>query len=82
VVKKAASTYPTGMSKHPELIALGKQIRVLRKEKGFSQESFADYVGLDRSYIGAVERGERNISVLNLIRVAKALNVSMGDLFI
>lgn len=69
------------MSKHPELIALGKQIRDLRKSRGFSQESFADHVGLDRSYIGSVERGERNISTLNLIRIARSLNVTVGDLF-
>lgn len=67
--------------KHPALIKLGKKIRELRKEKGFSQESFAYEVGLDRTYMGSVERGERNIAALNLIRIAKTLKVEVGFLF-
>jgi transcriptional regulator with XRE-family HTH domain len=67
--------------KHPQLIKLGEQIRNLRKNKGFSQEEFADKVGLDRSYMGGIERGERNIATINLIRIAKALGVEVGDLF-
>ena len=67
--------------KHPALIKLGKRIRELRKEKGFSQESFAYEVGLDRTYMGSVERGERNIAALNLIRIAKTLKVEVGSLF-
>jgi len=67
--------------KCPALIKLGKKIRELRKERGFSQEGFAHEVGLDRTYIGGVERGERNIAALNLIRIAKALKVEVGDLF-
>ena len=67
--------------KHPALIKLGKKIRDLRKEKGFSQESFAYEVGLDRTYMGSVERGERNIAALNLIRIAKTLKVEVGALF-
>ena len=67
--------------KHPALIKLGKKIRELRKEKGFSQEGFAYEVGLDRTYMGSVERGERNIYALNLIRIAKCLKVELGDLF-
>lgn len=67
--------------KHPALIKLGKKIRELRKEKGFSQESFAYEVGLDRTYMGSVERGERNIAALNLIRIARTLKVDVGALF-
>lgn len=67
--------------KHPALVKLGKKIRELRKEKGFSQESFAYEVGLDRTYMGSVERGERNIATLNLIRIAKTLKVEIGELF-
>lgn len=67
--------------KHPALLALAHQIRKVRKEKNFSQEDFAHTAGLDRSYYGAVERGERNISALNLIRIALALKVEVGDLF-
>lgn len=67
--------------KHPALIKLGDNIRELRKSKGFSQESFADEAGLDRTYMGGIERGERNIATINLIRIALALNVEIGDLF-
>lgn len=67
--------------KHPELIKLGENIRELRKTKGFSQEGFADEAGLDRTYMGGVERGERNLATLNLIRIAVALGVEVGDLF-
>lgn len=67
--------------KHLALIKLGLQIRELRKAKGFSQESFAAEVGLDRTYMGGVERGERNIAALNLIQIAKCLSVEVGDLF-
>ena len=67
--------------KHPALIKLGSRIRELRKAKGFSQEDFAAEVGLDRTYMGSVERGERNIAALNLLRIAKCLKVELGDLF-
>ncbi|HSW69782.1 MAG TPA: helix-turn-helix transcriptional regulator [Gammaproteobacteria bacterium] len=67
--------------KHPALIRIGKRIRELRKEKGFSQENFAHEVGLDRTYMGSVERGERNIAAINIIRIAKALKVEVGELF-
>ena len=67
--------------KHPALIKLGEKIRELRKSNGFSQESFADEVGLDRTYMGGIERGERNIATLNLIRIALALNIEVGELF-
>jgi transcriptional regulator with XRE-family HTH domain len=67
--------------KHPALIKVGKKIRDLRKEKGYSQEAFAYEVGLDRTYMGSVERGERNIAALNLIKIAKTLKVEVGALF-
>lgn len=63
------------------LIKLGKRIRELRQSQGLSQESFAAEVGLDRSYMGGVERGERNIAAINLIRIAKTLKVEVGELF-
>ena len=67
--------------KHPNLVKIGKQIRQLRENLGFSQEAFAAEVGIDRSYMGGIERGERNISALNLVRIAKALDVEVGELF-
>lgn len=67
--------------KRSQLITIGKRIRELRQAKGFSQENFAATAGLDRAYYGGVERGERNVSALNLIRIALALQVEVGDLF-
>jgi transcriptional regulator with XRE-family HTH domain len=69
------------MDKHPDLIKLGQQIRTLRAEAGYSQEAFAHHVGMARAYYGGVERGERNIAALNLIRIATALGVEVGALF-
>lgn len=63
------------------MIKLGNKIRDLRKSKGFSQERFADEVGLDRTYMGGIERGERNVATLNLVRIAIALEVEVGELF-
>jgi transcriptional regulator with XRE-family HTH domain len=55
-------------------------IRSLRRERGLSQEVLADLADIDRSYMSGVERGLRNISVLNLARVAKALDVQLVEL--
>ena len=67
--------------KDPYLVAVGRQIRDQRKARGFAQEAFAAHAEIDRSYYGAIERGERNLSTLNLIRIALALNVEVGELF-
>ena len=69
------------MQKHPQLLALGKQIRNLREKSGLSQEAFASEAGLDRAYYGGVERGERNIALINLIQIAATLGVEVRDLF-
>lgn len=69
------------MAHEPDLIALGRKIRALRTEHGWSQEGFADKCGLDRTYIGGIERGERNLAVLNLLRIARTLRVGVGALF-
>ena len=60
---------------------LGKRIRQLRKDKGYSQEGFAFECGLHRTYIGCIERGEKNITVANLEKVAKTLKITMEELF-
>jgi transcriptional regulator with XRE-family HTH domain len=67
--------------RHPALVALGQQIRKVRQQRGISQEDFANGAGLGRSYYGGVERGERNVAALNLMRIAAALRVEVGDLF-
>lgn len=59
----------------------GQRVRELRQEKGYSQESFADAAGLHRTYIGSIERGEQNVSIDNIARLAKALRVSISALF-
>lgn len=59
----------------------GKRVRALRKATGLSQEAFADSCGLDRTYIGGIERGERNVSLINIAKIATALNVPATDLF-
>ncbi len=69
------------MERDKLLIAIGQRIKQLRKSKGFSQEHFALEAGLDRSFYGHFERGNRNISVLNLIKIAIALKVEVGELF-
>jgi transcriptional regulator with XRE-family HTH domain len=56
------------------LESLGATIRAERKAMGLSQEAFADAAEIDRSHMGKIERGERNVTLLNLIRIAKALN--------
>ena len=65
----------------PILVALGIAIRTARTNLGLSQEVLAAEAELDRSYMGGIERGEHNLTVLNLVRVAKALNSSPSDLF-
>jgi transcriptional regulator with XRE-family HTH domain len=62
------------------LSTLGIRIRAFRKEMGLSQEGLANEAGLDRSYIGGVERGERNISFITLCKIAKALKVDVASL--
>ena len=69
------------MPKHPQLVAIGAQIRELRSREGYSQEEFAAEVGMDRAYFGGVERGERNVAALNLVRIAAGLRVEVGELF-
>ena len=59
----------------------GKRVRELRKVKNLSQEALALSSDLDRTYIGSVERGERNISLVNIHRIAKALGVPAKELF-
>jgi transcriptional regulator with XRE-family HTH domain len=62
-------------------ISFGKRVRELRKMKGFSQESLADAAGLHRTYVGSIERGEQNISLDNIEKIAKALKVKAATLF-
>ncbi len=58
----------------------GKQIRAIRKKRGFSQEELAFRSSLHRTYISDIERGSRNVSLLNIEKLAKALKVKMREL--
>ena len=62
------------------LLKVGNKIRQLRTDNGLSQEKLSFACELDRTYIGSVERGERNISVINLKKIAKALNTDPSEL--
>lgn len=66
---------------HRDLKKFGETIRRFREAKGLSQERLAELSGLHRTYIGGVERGERNIGLINIGRLAKALGVRVVDLF-
>lgn len=59
----------------------GDRVRALRKARGYSQEDLADHADLHRTYIGSIERGEQNVSIDNIARIAKALKVSISELF-
>ncbi len=61
-------------------IALGRAVRKLRLKAGLSQESLADLAGINRTYIGDVERGKRNIALLNLVRISEALALPLSRL--
>ena len=58
----------------------GERVRELRIERGFSQEAFAAHCGLDRTYVGGIERGERNVALRNIEVIAKALDMSISEL--
>jgi len=64
-----------------KLKAFGEKIRKIRIERGLSQEKLAFMSGLHRTYVGAIERGERNVSFKNIEKLAKTLKVNLEDLF-
>ncbi len=61
-------------------LRFGKKLRLVRERKGLSQEKLAELAGLHRTYVSSVERGKRNISLLNIERLAHALGVSLAKL--
>jgi transcriptional regulator with XRE-family HTH domain len=61
-------------------ISLGRRIRQIRRTQGISQEELAHRSGLDRSYVGCIERGERNVSIDNITSLARALDVPIATL--
>ena len=71
---------PSKFSRHPTLIALGNAIRANRKQKGYSQEQLAQLAGLDRSYVGQIERGENSVAILPLTEIAGVLKITVAQL--
>lgn len=69
------------IQKQEILIEFGKVVRDFRREKGLSQEALADIAGLHRTYIGMIERAEKNITLLNIEKIANALEIDISDFF-
>ncbi len=63
------------------LVKFGKKIREVRAERGLSQEALADIANVHRTYIGMVERAEKNITLVNIQKLAKALKIEIRELF-
>ena len=63
------------------ILWFGSQVRKRRIERGLSQEKLAELASLNRTYVGAIERGERNISLKNIKRIADTLGIKVRDLF-
>lgn len=63
------------------LIKFGKKVRTIRIKLGLSQEKLASRAGVHRTYIGMIERAEKNITLENIQKVCRALNIKMGDFF-
>jgi transcriptional regulator with XRE-family HTH domain len=62
-------------------VKFGENVKKLRLEKGLSQEAFAHLANLDRTYIPSIEKGERNVSIVVIEKIAKALNIEITKLF-
>ena len=67
--------------KTPILMDFGDCVRQHRIERGYSQEAFADACEIDRSYMGGVERGERNLALINIIRIVQTLKMEPSEFF-
>jgi len=67
--------------RHPVLTAFGETVRRRRKEQGFSQEAFGDACGIDRSYMGGIERGEHNLALINIMKIVETLGLQPSEFF-
>jgi transcriptional regulator with XRE-family HTH domain len=74
-------TAPPEKQKAPDLVLFGEAVRRRRKELGYSQEAFGDACGIDRSYMGGIERGEHNLALVNILKIVKALGVQPSEFF-
>lgn len=69
------------MEKNNYLVRFGLALRHRRNQQKLTQEELANLCDLDRTYIGSVERGERNVSLINIHKIASALNIEVKELF-
>lgn len=67
--------------KHIECIKFGQTVRGMRERLNYSQEEFANIVGVHRTYMGGIERGERNVTLTTICKIARALGISPKNLF-
>ena len=69
------------MAKRPDILKrFGRRVREIRTDQGYSQETFAAQCGLDRTYMGGIERGERNVALRNIEVIALSLGVTVAEL--
>ncbi|MBA2056324.1 helix-turn-helix transcriptional regulator [Psychrobacter cryohalolentis] len=68
------------MTTDERMVTFGKRVREVRKSKGISQEALAEIAGIDRSYMGNIERGEKNITLKKAYEICDALSVDIKDL--
>ena len=68
------------MRQEAALLEFGKKVQSVRSSQSISQEKLAELCNLDRTYISSVERGQRNISILNILKISKALNIMASSL--
>ena len=68
------------MTTDERMIAFGKRVREMRKSKGISQERLAEMAGIDRSYMGNIERGEKNITLKKAYEICDALDIEIQNL--
>ncbi|MBT2332557.1 helix-turn-helix transcriptional regulator [Variovorax paradoxus] len=74
-------TEPPEKQKAPELVLFGEAVRRRRKALGYSQEAFGDACGIDRSYMGGIERGEHNLALVNILKIIRALDIQPSEFF-
>ena len=77
-----SSTPSPDRAKHPVLVAFGETVRRRRKQQGFSQEAFGDACGIDRSYMGGIERGEHNLALVNIMKIIRTLGIRPSEFFV
>jgi transcriptional regulator with XRE-family HTH domain len=73
---------PPKTGKDPELVAFGNRLCRLRKQAGLTQEALADTAGLHWTYVGQIERGERNLTYKNVLKLARGLGVDPSELML